>query len=417
MHCCDWLRIVTFGIAAIHPPSRPESILSTHCVLPSTVGQALLALAQVHGTSLGQVLTAAFALYQWRLSGVGDLIVGVTVTARSGSRMRRILGMVSNVAPLRLTLEPSMRWGELLKQLSRGMRGVHRHQRYNGEALRRDLGLRPDEPGLFGTVINHMSFDDDLTFSGHATGLRNLGNWWVKDLLIVFHEHREASEINIDFHGHPSHYSRASLATHLDRFVMLLQRLCDWDTARPLYQVDMLSSQERHQVLEAFNATGRTLPETTLVELFESQVARCPEATAVVQGETSLSYSELNGRANQLAHYLIGLGVGPESLVGVCLERSFELVVSLLGILKAGGAYVPLDPSYPPARLAFMITDTQMPLMLTQRALKDQLPETHARVVCLDTNIPQHTSTERHAVADGHSDQLAYLMYTSGSTG
>ncbi len=153
------------------------------------------------------------------------------------------------------------------------------------------------------------------------------------------------------------------------------------------------------------------------MELFESQVARCPEATAVVQGETSLSYSELNGRANQLAHYLIGLGVGPESLVGVCLERSFELVVSLLGILKAGGAYVPLDPSYPPARLAFMITDTQMPLMLTQRALKDQLPETHARVVCLDTNIPQHTSTERHAVADGHSDQLAYLMYTSGSTG
>ncbi len=159
-----------------HPPSRPESILSTHRVLPSTVGQALLALAQVHGTSLGQVLTAAFALYQWRLSGVGDLIVGVTVTARSGSRMRRIPGMVSNVAPLRLTLEPSMRWGELLKQLSRGMRGVHRHQRYNGEALRRDLGLRPDEPGLFGTVIKHMSFDDDLTFSGHATGLRNLGN-------------------------------------------------------------------------------------------------------------------------------------------------------------------------------------------------------------------------------------------------
>ncbi len=116
----------------------------------------------------------------------------------------------------------------------------------------------------------------------------------------------------------------------------------------------MLSAEERRQVLEGFNETHRELPQTTLVELFECQVEKSPETPAVVMGEASLSYGELNVRANQLAHHLIGLGVGPETLVGVCLERSLELVVSLLGVLKAGGAYVPLDPSYPQARLAYM---------------------------------------------------------------
>ncbi len=407
-----------------HPPSHPQAVLSTRTVLPGAMGQALLAMAQAHGASLGQVLTAAFALYQWRLSGVNDLIVGVTMTARRGARMRGIPGMVSNVVPLRLRLKLSMRWGDLLKQLSLGMRGALRHQRYNGEGLRRDLGLRPDEPGLFGTIINNMSFNDALTFSGHATRLENLGNWWVEDLLIEFQEGGRGCHVSLDFHGNASHYSRALLEAHQARFMRLLERLCEWDGARPLYQVDLLSSQERREVLEGFKATHRELPETTLIELFEFQVTRRPEATALVFGETSLSYGELNGRANQLAHHLIGLGVGPERLVGVCLERSLELVVSLLGILKAGGAYVPLDPSYPEARLAYMLEDASPSVVISQAGLLEKL-SSGIRVIELDRDETKADLAQASAENPRNRDRLgallpehpAYVIYTSGSTG
>ncbi len=184
-------------------------------------------------------------------------------------------------------------------------------------------------------------------------------------------------------------------------------------------KLPLLTSAERHRLLVQWNDTAVDYPRDRCVhQLFEDQAARTPDAVAVVFDKEQLTYRELNARANQLAHHLIGLGVGPEALVGICLERSLELIIGLLGILKAGGAYVPLDPGYPLARLAFMLEDTQAPVLLTQQRLLGQLPPHAGCTLCLDRDWPTIAS---HPVGNPSATvtaaSLAYVMYTSGSTG
>jgi non-ribosomal peptide synthetase component F len=153
-------------------------------------------------------------------------------------------------------------------------------------------------------------------------------------------------------------------------------------------------------------------------ELFERQVERSPDATALASAGASLTYRQLNERANQLAHYLRAQGVGPETLVGVCLERSFDMVVSLLAVLKAGGAYVPLDPAYPQERLSFMIEDAGLLLMLTRQCLLERLPEQKAGVICLDQHADAIAGQPKENPSSGVTEKnLAYMIYTSGSTG
>ena len=179
------------------------------------------------------------------------------------------------------------------------------------------------------------------------------------------------------------------------------------------------AAAEREPLLVQWNDTAVDYPRDHCIhQLFEQQVARTPDATAVVFEDARLTYAELNARANQLAHHLITLGVGPDVLVGLCLERSLELVVGLLGILKAGGAYVPLDPSYPAPRLAFMLEDTQAPVLLTQHKLLGQLPPYAGRVLCLDRDaslLAAQPDTDPPCRAT--AENLAYVIYTSGSTG
>ena len=188
-----------------------------------------------------------------------------------------------------------------------------------------------------------------------------------------------------------------------------------------VYQLPLLSKAERHQLLVEWNDTAAPYPANkTIVQLFSEQVERTPNAVAVVFSEQQLTYQELNQRANQLAHELIKRGVGPEVLVGLCVERSIDMVVGLLGILKAGGAYLPLDPTYPSERIQFMLEDAQVRLLLTQEKLVAQLPKV-APLFCLDSQIigerePNPVTPVSHENAASPSD-LAYVIYTSGSTG
>jgi len=182
--------------------------------------------------------------------------------------------------------------------------------------------------------------------------------------------------------------------------------------------VQVLSERERHQILYEWNDTHVEFPDACTHELFERQVARDPDAVAVVFKDRQLSYQQLNQRANQVAHSLRKRGVGPEVLVGVCLERSPEMVIALLGVWKAGGAYVPLDPAYPQARLSFTTSDSGVKMLLTDEKCKHLFPSFSDRVVCLDSGWPAiaRESTSNLAPAAVPSN-LAYVMYTSGSTG
>ncbi|OUL34979.1 amino acid adenylation domain-containing protein, partial [Nostoc sp. 106C] len=184
-------------------------------------------------------------------------------------------------------------------------------------------------------------------------------------------------------------------------------------------KLPLLSVSEQHQLLWQWNDTQVDYPQDQCIHLlFEKQVERTPDAVAVVFEDQQLTYRELNQRANQLAHYLQSLGVGPEVLVGICVERSLEMIVGMLAVFKAGGAYVPLDPAYPQERLAFMIADAQLQVLLTQEQLLTLLPEHQATVICLDKDwgeISQYSQSK--PVSNVQVSNLAYIIYTSGSTG
>ena len=212
-------------------------------------------------------------------------------------------------------------------------------------------------------------------------------------------------------------FDRQSISRWLGNYRVLLESIDQAPNAQ-IAHIPILTSAERDKLLWEWNDTARVVPAATLPELFAAQAAKTPQATAAVFEGESLSYGELDARANRLAHHLRALGVGPEVVVGLCVERSLEMLIGLLGILKAGGAYLPLDPGYPRERLAFMLSDARAPVLLTQAHLPAGLPAHAGHVVCLDSDadaIARHPAT---APASGLEPQNAvYVAYTSGSTG
>ena len=229
--------------------------------------------------------------------------------------------------------------------------------------------------------------------------------------------------LQLRFSYQPDLFDRATVEALGARLVRLFEAIAS-DPLRPVGGIEILAPAERAQLLEEWNDTAHAVPAATLPELFEAQAARTPDAVALVFEDTALSYAELNTRANQLAHLLIGEGVGPESIVALALPRSLEMVVGLLGILKAGGAYLPLDPDYPAERLAFMLEDARPLRLISTGAVAAQLPagvpllrldaaETISALVGAAGHNP--TDTDRRAPLRPYNP--AYVIYTSGSTG
>ena len=213
-------------------------------------------------------------------------------------------------------------------------------------------------------------------------------------------------------------FDRASVEAMAARLIRLLEAAVA-DPERAIGSLDILAADERRTILHDWNDTARAVPSATLPELFAAQVATTPDAIAVVFEDAQPDYGELDARANQLAHHLRALGVGPEVVVGLCVERSLEMVVGLLGILKAGGAYLPLDPDYPPERLAFMLADAGAPVLVTQSALLDRLPLHDARHRAARCRLARHRDAARHRTGSRPAtrNNPAYVIYTSGSTG
>ncbi|MBV9791548.1 MAG: amino acid adenylation domain-containing protein, partial [Chloroflexi bacterium] len=212
-------------------------------------------------------------------------------------------------------------------------------------------------------------------------------------------------------------FDAPTISRMIDHLQMLLDQILA-DPARSIGQVPLLAATEHEQLRTLWSTTQIELPPTTIQALIEEQVARTPAAVAVVFGEQTLSYADLNQRANHLAHYLQALGVGPDVRVGVCMERAPEMIVGIIGILKAGGAYVPIDPTYPRERIQLMLADAQAPLLLTHERLRQQLPQTEARIVALDAEWPEIArQPPTNPASRATADHLAYVIYTSGSTG
>ncbi|MGW1681155.1 amino acid adenylation domain-containing protein [Saccharopolyspora sp. NPDC002376] len=387
-------------------------------------GAELAAAAEEGRTIWSDALIAAFGAYLHRMTGADDVVLGLPVMGRLGSVALRVPGMVVNVLPLRLRITAETTRSELISQVSKAVRQLRKHQRTRSEDLRRDLKLLGSDRPLFGPMINIKAFDYDLRFGDSPAIVHNLAAGPVDDLTVaVYHDD---GQLRFEFDANPDRYREADLTAHRERFLRFLGNFAECSGETLIGQIELLSAEERTRILDEWNAPIAGVPElptATLPQLFEEQVTRTPDSVAVTCGEERLTYEELNARANQLAHHLIDLGVGPEQLVALALPRSAELVVSLLAVLKAGAAYLPLDPGHPADRIAYIVGDAQPTVLISDAEHASRLPSGITSVLLDDSTAQAEIS--RHSQRDPKpgergpltTEHAAYVIYTSGSTG
>ena len=367
----------------------------------------------------------ALAALLTRLGAGFDIPIGSPIAGRTDAALDDLVGFFVNTLVLRTDSsgDPSLR--ALIGRVRSRNLSAYSHQELPFERLvevlnpARSLSRHP----LFQVMlVLQNTAPARLELAGLAVSAYPLPAGGAKfDLSLSLLEQRSADGTPAGISGVLEYatdlFDRSGMEGLAERLVRLLEAAL-LAPDRPIGRLDILSAAERRTLLTEWNATGRVLPAATLPQLFAAQAAKTPAAAAVVCDAGTLSYGELELRANQLAHHLRALGVGPEVVVGLCVERSPAMIVALIAILKAGGAYLPLDPDYPRERLAFMLADAGAPVLVTQSTLLDRLPAHDARLVQLDADAALIAQQPEHAPAVALDPQHpAYVIYTSGSTG
>ena len=335
---------------------------------------ALKALENRHGAHITTVLLAGWAVVLGRLSGQTELVIG-TSTGSRGRRVEGPIGSFEHLLPVRVDLSGSPTATELVGRVEARVQGALRNQ---------DLPFEPSATPLFRAAFEWRDGP------GSGPGSAELPGPQI-DSAAVEPRSTGGLDLSLELWEEGGGIAGAVVfATALferetvERYTGYLRRVLAGmaaDETRPVDRLTLLSDEERRLVVDEWNRTEAPYPESYIHERFEAQAERTPDAVAVVYEDRELTYGELNGRANRLAHHLRGLGVGPDVRVGICVERGFELVVAVLGVLKAGGAYLPLDPGYPRERLLDMVRDSAPVVMLTQEALAGRLAEDRKSVV------------------------------------
>jgi amino acid adenylation domain-containing protein len=402
------------------PPTASFRGASVRFAIPSGISNALSELARREGATLFMVLLAAFQTVLSRWSGQDDVVVGSPIAGRTHSRTENLIGFFVNTLALRTDLSGDPSFAELVRRVKETALGAYAHQDLPFEKLVaelapvRDLSRQPVFQAMF-TLQNTPQTRVEL----EGLTLTNLDSEGVPakfDLKLSVSEPVEGLAASLDYAA--DLFEAATIQRMAEAFQRVLEQAV-LEPQRRLSDLDLLSHAERRQVLVEWNNTAALEPVSRcLHELVSEQAEHTPEAVAVVYAGETLSYAELEARSNQWAHHLRTLGVGPEVVVGLCLERSLEMIVGLLGILKAGGAYLPLDPDHPPERLAFMLADASVPVIVTRSSLLPRLSELKAAVVQIDADAESITAhpTTPPDVETGPAN-LAYVIYTSGSTG
>jgi amino acid adenylation domain-containing protein/non-ribosomal peptide synthase protein (TIGR01720 family) len=408
------------------PTDRPRPPIQTfrgaHQIftIPANLTSALHSLSRQEGVTLFMTLLAAFDLLLGRYTGQTDILIGSAIANRHHGQLESLIGFFVNTLVLRTDLSGNPSFRELLARVQAMVLPAYEHQDLPFEMLvevlqpERSSSHSPlfqvafvlqnapvSEIELAGLTLSTLTTEYktaklDLTLSLEQIDNELIGDW----------------EYNTDL------FNDDTIARMTGHFQTLLAGIVA-HPEQPIAELPLLTAAEQQQLLHEWNDTQTDYPQDKCIhQLFEEQVERTPDAIAVVFEAQALTYRELNNCANQLARHLVTLGVQAETSIGICVERSLEMVVGLLGILKAGGAYVPLDPSYPAERLSYMLSDAGIEVLLTQNNLLSVLPSHAARVVCLDTDrgvIEPHR--QDNLMTDISADNLAYIIYTSGSTG
>ncbi|GAB1537596.1 hypothetical protein NUACC21_02410 [Scytonema sp. NUACC21] len=405
------------------PTDRPRPPIQTYrgaiekFALSKELSSALAALSQRQGVTLFMTLLAAFQILLYRYTNQTDICVGTPIANRNGKEIEGLIGLFANTLVLRSDLSGNPSFRDLLSQVREVALGAYAHQDLPFEQLVE--GLQPERSlshtPLFQVMFTLQAALSELQFPGLKGNLLPAESSTAKFDLTLVLENTNAGlmgviEYNTDL------FDTTTIARMVGHYQTLLSAVVV-NPHQKISELPLLTATEQHQFLLLWNDTQADYPkQLCLHSLFEQQVKKTPDAVAVVFENEQLTYTQLNAKANQLAHHLRELGVKPEVLVAICVERSIEMLVGLLAILKAGGAYVPLDPIYPPERLAYILEDSGVKVLLTQQTVAELLPEMDGGVVYLDSFWPSaHSSSNPniHVCADN----LAYAIYTSGSTG
>ncbi len=403
------------------PPIQSDRGAKQSLVLSKPLTEALKTLSQQEKVTLFMMLLAAFQTLLYRYTGQDDIVVGTPISGRNRAEIEGLIGFFVNTLVMRTDLSGTPSFREILNRVREVALGAYTNQDLPFEQLVEKL---QPERNLSHTPLFQVMFQlqntptTTLDLPGLTLSPLEFDKKTAKfDLTLVMVEIKQGLmgtlEYNTDL------FNADTITRMLGHFQTLLEGI----VANPEQQIcdlPLLPKTEQHQLLVEWNNTQTNYIQNKccIHELFEAQVERSPDAIAVIFEDEQLTYEELNHRANQLAHYLRSLGVKPEVLVGICVERSLEMVIGILGILKAGGAYVPLDPAYPKERLAFMLEDAQISVLLTQQRLVKELPQREAKVVCLDADWEIIAQKNHKNLSTKFTfKNLAYVIYTSGSTG
>ncbi len=370
-------------------------------------------------------LMAAYATLLFRYSGQQDILLGTPIASRNHQDIEGLIGFFVNTLVMRTRLEGNPSFSKLLTQVRSTCMDAYANQDVPFEQIvealqiERSLSHSPLFQVMF--ALQNASMEQ-LETPELAYAPLHLDNVNAKfDLTLQMWETNTDEGNSLE--GFWQHNTDLFDEDRIARMTGHFQTLLAGIVANPQASVatlPLLTERERHQLLVEWNDTHIPYPDTKCIhQVFQEEVEQTPDAIAVVYEDESLTYRELNDRANQLAHYLQSLGVGTEVLVGICVERSPQMIIGMLAILKAGGAYVPLDSSYPQERLAYMLNDSQLSILLTQEQLGAQIPKTNAHIIFLDTDwdelISKYSPDNPTNKASNHN--LAYVIYTSGSTG
>jgi amino acid adenylation domain-containing protein len=381
------------------------------------ISSSLHAVAAAEGLSIKSVLLAAHCKVVSVLSGQPEVVTGLFMNGRPEMQDgEKLIGMFLNILPLKLALRAGT-WAELAHRTSEQEAKLLPHRRFPIQRLQHMYGAE----NLFDSAFNFTNFHvyQRLLKAGEIEGISTFGTeqtYYALTAQFNLDEALSRVTLALDYRELAIAPEDAEeIAGYYSRVLAAMARV-PFDSHE---STCFLSQAEQDQLLTQWNRTFMDYrQEESFLALFEKQVELVPHAPATICGDEQLSYLELNERANQLGRHLRSFGVGPETMVGICMQRTNQMVVGLLGILKSGAAYVPLDPQYPAERLKFMLEDTQLKALVTQSDLQEILPERVEHVVCLDTDwraiSPQSTINVRSGVT---AADVAYLVYTSGSTG
>ncbi len=379
--------------------------------------ESLYQLAKETGSTLYMVLIAIYNILLAKYTGQEDIIIGSPIAGRDHVDLENVIGMFVNTLAMRNFPEAGKGFLDFLKEVKERTLADFENQDYQFETLVEKLNLTRhlNRNPLFDTMFRLQNYHTDGKIS---TELKSIPYKFSKkvsqfDLQLTCHEHSEGLKFTFEYCT--KLFKKATIEDLARHFVQLMKNIVA-DPDKKVGDIEILSAEEKDRLLWLFNQTRvEYLDQKTIHQLFEEQVEKTPNQVALVLGDTNLTYQELNGKANHLARLLRSNGVQPDTIVGIMIERSFEMLVAMVGVMKAGGAYLPIDPEYPKERIQYMLVNSESKILLTQESLKEKV-DFAGELICLDNPLV-FVGDEKNLQNVNQSSDLIYMIYTSGSTG